>query len=153
MHIRYIICRDAHPKRTRAQREEGVENQNTHHTQISLNKHKLGEPLVYLKPVEQILYSATVPIKKIVATESIFLVHNGLFLCGPLFFLIRINSGGLRGGSRSPPDRRESKRPSQTPIRQKMKERSGACLFQHTHHKSETQHKLEPFCTSRLHPH
>jgi len=26
--------------------------------------HILGEPYVYLKPVEQILYSATVPIKK-----------------------------------------------------------------------------------------
>ena len=29
-----------------------------------MNKQKLGEPLVYLKPVEQTLCSATVPIKK-----------------------------------------------------------------------------------------
>ena len=36
----------------------------TQDTQISLNKQKLGEPSVYLKPVEQTLYSATVPIKK-----------------------------------------------------------------------------------------
>jgi len=33
-------------------------------TQMHLNKQKLGEPLVYFKPVEQTLYSATVPIKK-----------------------------------------------------------------------------------------
>ena len=33
-------------------------------TQIILNKQKLGEPWVYLKSVEQTLYSATVPIKK-----------------------------------------------------------------------------------------
>ena len=33
-------------------------------TQINLNKHKLGEPSVYLKPVVQTLYSATVPIMK-----------------------------------------------------------------------------------------
>ena len=33
-------------------------------TQINLNKQELGEPQVYLKPVEQTLYSATVPIKK-----------------------------------------------------------------------------------------
>ena len=39
-------------------------DENTQHTQISLNKQKLGEPLVYLKSVEQTLYSATVPIKK-----------------------------------------------------------------------------------------
>jgi len=38
--------------------------QNTRNTQINLNKQKLGEPSVYLKPVEQTLYSATVPIKK-----------------------------------------------------------------------------------------
>ena len=35
-----------------------------HITQINLNKQKLSEPYVYLKPVEQTLYSATVPIKK-----------------------------------------------------------------------------------------
>jgi len=37
---------------------------NTQNTQINLNKSKLGEPYVYLKPVEQTLYSAAVPIKK-----------------------------------------------------------------------------------------
>jgi len=42
----------------------GVENKITQNTQINLNKRKLGEPLVYLNPVEQTLYSATVPIKK-----------------------------------------------------------------------------------------
>jgi len=33
-------------------------------TQINLNKQKLGEPEVYLKPAEQTLYSATLPIKE-----------------------------------------------------------------------------------------
>jgi len=51
-------------KRTRDEREEGVENKNTQNTQINLNKQKLVEPTVYLKPAEQSLYSATVPIKK-----------------------------------------------------------------------------------------
>jgi len=54
---------DVQKKRTRGERE-GVGNTNTQNTQISLNKQKLGEPSVCLKPVEQILYSATVPIKK-----------------------------------------------------------------------------------------
>jgi len=31
---------------------------------MNLNKWKLGEPYVYLKPVEQTLYSAAVPIKQ-----------------------------------------------------------------------------------------
>jgi len=31
-------------KRTRGEREGGVENKNTHNTQINLNKEKLGEP-------------------------------------------------------------------------------------------------------------
>ena len=44
--------------------------QNTHNTQVNLNKQKLGEPQVYLKPVEQTLYSATVPIKKRHATAD-----------------------------------------------------------------------------------
>ena len=39
-----------------------INNKNTHNTQINLNKQKLREPSVYLKPVEQTLYSATVPI-------------------------------------------------------------------------------------------
>ena len=43
--------------------ESGVSSV-SHNTQISLNKQKLGETQVYLKPVEQTLYSATVPIKK-----------------------------------------------------------------------------------------
>jgi len=51
-------------KMTRGEWDAGVENKNTQNTQINLNKQKLGEPLVYLKPVEQTLYSATVPIKK-----------------------------------------------------------------------------------------
>ena len=37
---------------------------------INLNKQKLGEPQVYLKPVEQTLYSATVPIKRNVCRIS-----------------------------------------------------------------------------------
>jgi len=52
------------PKRTRGEREGGVENNNTQNKQISLSKPKLGEGSLYLKPVEQTLYSATVPIKK-----------------------------------------------------------------------------------------
>ena len=40
-----------------------MQNKNTHNTQINLNKQKLGEPSAHLKPVEQTLYSATVPIK------------------------------------------------------------------------------------------
>ena len=32
-------------KRTRGEREGGVENKNTHNTQINLNNQKLGEPL------------------------------------------------------------------------------------------------------------
>ena len=32
------------PKRTRGEREEGLENKNTQNTQINLNKQKLGEP-------------------------------------------------------------------------------------------------------------
>jgi len=51
-------------KRTRGEWDGGVENKNTHNTQTNLNKQKLGEPYVYLKPVEQTLYSARVPIKK-----------------------------------------------------------------------------------------
>jgi len=39
-------------------------HKNAQNTQINLNKQKLGEPYVYLKSVEQTLYSATVPIKK-----------------------------------------------------------------------------------------
>ena len=34
-------------------------HKNTHNTQINLNKQKLSEPYVYLKPVEQTMYSAT----------------------------------------------------------------------------------------------
>jgi len=52
------------PKRTRGEWDAGVENKNTENTQIDLNKWKLSEPWVYLKPVEQTLYSAAVPIKK-----------------------------------------------------------------------------------------
>jgi len=51
-------------KKTRGEWDAGVENKITQNTQINLNKRKLGEPSVYLKPVEQTLYSATVPIKK-----------------------------------------------------------------------------------------
>ena len=52
------------PKRTRGEWDAGVENKNTQNTRINLNKWKLGEPSVYLKPVEQTLYSAAVPVKK-----------------------------------------------------------------------------------------
>ena len=37
--------------------EWGVKNKNTHNTQINLNKQKFSEPYVYLKPLEQTLYS------------------------------------------------------------------------------------------------
>jgi len=48
-------------ERTRGEWDGGVKNKNKHNTQINLNKQKLGEPLVYLRPVEQTLYSAAVP--------------------------------------------------------------------------------------------
>ena len=41
--------------------DAGVENKNTQNTQNNLNKWKLGEPSVYLKPVEQTLYTTAVP--------------------------------------------------------------------------------------------
>ena len=50
-------------ERTRGEWDWGVKNKNTHSTQINLNKQKLGEPWVYLNPVEQTLYSGVVPIK------------------------------------------------------------------------------------------
>jgi len=56
------------PKRTGGEWDAGVENKNTQNTPIDLNKWKLGEPWVYLKPVEQTLYSAAVPINKRICT-------------------------------------------------------------------------------------
>ena len=42
----------------------GVKDVCAHDTRRNLNEQKLGEPTVYLKPVEQTLCSAAVPINK-----------------------------------------------------------------------------------------
>jgi len=60
-------------ERTRGEWDWGVENKNT---QINLNKQKLSEPQVYLKPVEQTLYSATVPIQKGVLSHMAHMAHR-----------------------------------------------------------------------------
>jgi len=64
-------------KRARGEREESIGDKNTDKTQINLNQKSLVSPKIYFKlePVDEILHSGTVPIKKALCLSC---VKNGL---------------------------------------------------------------------------